>query len=158
MKQLPLKSGDETDDQMIKIIHGLIINDDDDDVNNSNSSNQVSSESRTPENEIAERQSPITKIATKANRKKKELSDRVTSPIGGMTSPSAGMTSPNGVMTSPIADETSPSGSAVRNVGPRLAKEVVTKKDGKKEKKLKERKEKKETKKKGKIIDCRCKN
>ena len=151
MKQLPLKSGDETDDQMIKIIHGLIINDDDDDVNNSNSSNQVSSESRTPENEIAERQSPITKIATKANRKKKELSDRVTSPIGGMTSP-------NGVMTSPIADETSPSGSAVRNVGPRLAKEVVTKKDGKKEKKLKERKEKKETKKKGKIIDCRCKN
>ena len=39
MKQLPLKSGDETDDQMIKIIHGLIINDDDDDVTTTTTTN-----------------------------------------------------------------------------------------------------------------------
>ncbi len=143
MKQLPLKSGDETDDdQIIKIIHGLIINDDDD-VNNSNNSNPVSNESRTPENsDIGETRSPATKMTTKANRKKKDLTDRVTSPGAGVSSSSGGN-------ASPIADVTSPSGGAVRNVGPRLAKEVVAKKDGRKEKKLKDRKEKKETKKKG---------
>jgi hypothetical protein len=149
MKKLPLKSGDETNDQIIKIIHGLIINDDDD-VNNSQSSNPVSNESRTPENELVERRSPINKVTTtKTNRKKKDTSDRVMSPSGSVTSPRADMTSPSGGTASPVADVTSPSGGAVRNVGPRLAKEVAAKKDGRKEKKMKERKEKKETKKKG---------
>jgi hypothetical protein len=44
---------------------------------------------------------------------------------------------------------TSPGGGVIRNVGPRLAKDLAAKKEVKKEKKLKERKEKKESKKNG---------
>ena len=55
----------------------------------------------------------------------------------------AAMTSSSGVVTSPNG------GGVIRNVGPRLAKEVAAKKDAKKEKKLKEKKEKKESKKNG---------